>query len=164
MGTEYVKSNVCEECPSGHTCDGASATACATTEYVKSNVCEECPNGHTCDGASATACATNEYVKSNVCEEQWLEGKTCPHGHIGTVFQGQSHSNAKEVCAAACDANPSCRFADLYLDKTCFLYNENCGDYRNNAHWAYSLYIKATATPSPPTVATACATTEYVKS
>ena len=35
------------------TCDGAEATACAETEYVKDNVCTACPSGYTCNGATA---------------------------------------------------------------------------------------------------------------
>ena len=60
---KYVKENKCEACPSGHTCDGKTATKCAATKYVKNNVCTDCPSGSVCNGA--IACAKTKYVKSN---------------------------------------------------------------------------------------------------
>merc|ERR1712147_267465 len=55
--TEYISDNACKACPSGHTCDGIDATACAAPKYVQNNACTDCPSGHTCDGTTATACA-----------------------------------------------------------------------------------------------------------
>ena len=45
--TEYISDNACKNCPSGHTCDGIDATACAAPKYVQNNACTDCPSGRT---------------------------------------------------------------------------------------------------------------------
>ena len=81
-------------------------------------------------------------------EGEWLVGKKCPNGWIDTLFQGDlgyDVETAKTKCAAGCNARDDCRFADLFWvssKQTCYLRSDKCGDYQNNEHWAYRVYIK----------------------
>jgi len=103
--TEYVKSNKCEKCPNGHTCDGALATACATTKYVLNNKCMVCPTGSTCDGTKATVCSAPNYVEANACMA-CPSGSTCD-GTIATACATTEYvkSNKCEECPSGhtCD-------------------------------------------------------------
>ena len=84
-------------------------------------------------------------------DDEWKIGKTCHRGHLATAFQidvengdsGKDLDTAKADCAAACDARDDCKFAPLYWTQnkqTCYLSNENCGDFDD--HWAYQTYVK----------------------
>ena len=78
----------------------------------------------------------------------WIEGHKCPFDGIQTVFGGYlgyTLSVAKRICRSACDARDDCYFADLYYQETyqtCYLRGRRCGDWQNNTHNAYHLYIK----------------------
>ena len=85
---------------------------------------------------------------------EWIIGKKCPRGHLETFFRGdlgKDLETAKTECSAACNARDDCKFADLYYPasgttianwQTCYLRSDACGNYQDNEHWAYRLYIK----------------------
>merc|ERR1719411_2118025 len=117
---------------------------------------------------TANAGATDE---SNILEEvtgdaagdKWIAGHTCPIGKswISTEFdkeKKESEQQAKAECAAACEANDLCAYADLFYTSkmsTCYLRTEECGDWETSTHHNYRLYIKGAIsepTPSPTDV------------
>jgi len=72
---QYVKDNMCVDCPESYNCDGDNAT-CDVTKYIENGVCKACPaTGHMCDGEKKTKChVTEQYVKDNTCVD-------CPDRH-----------------------------------------------------------------------------------
>ena len=81
-----------------------------------------------------------------------MKGHKCPLGHLKEFFrgyEGHDEDTAKDKCATACNARADCKFADLYWtrqsgEQACYLRSNKCGDYENNKHSAYRLYIKGT--------------------
>jgi len=67
---------------------------------------------------------------------------------------GASLDDLKTRCGLACDNNAKCKYGALYYGAygTCYLHDENCGDYENNKHGQYHMYFKAQSaivTPAP---------------
>merc|ERR1719499_1989441 len=88
---------------------------------------------------------------------EWKSKHKCPKGYLATPFRTRDKTLyiAKRDCAKACDSNDKCRFADLYWTRygqTCYLRTDQCGDWQNNTHGSYLLYIKGGPTPTPAPV------------
>ena len=83
-----------------------------------------------------------------------------PVGAPQTLFRGgdlyQSRDDAKDACAVGCLATSGCEYADLFFGTwsgsstwaTCYLKTNACGDYANNKHGAYSLFVKFAVAPN----------------
>ena len=85
----------------------------------------------------------------------WIDHKLCAGGcakppcppMLSTAFWGAlgySLSEAKQKCSSACEANPNCRFANLYFTgntRGCNLYDKNC-DYKSSNSRIYYLFQK----------------------
>merc|ERR1719499_2413521 len=88
---------------------------------------------------------------------EWKSKHKCPKGYLATPFRTRDKTLyiAKRDCAKACNDNAKCRFADLYWTRygqTCYLRTDQCGDWQNNTHGSYLLYIKGGETPTPAPV------------
>merc|ERR1719499_2035356 len=88
---------------------------------------------------------------------EWKSKHKCPKGYLATPFRTRDKTLyiAKRDCAKACNSNVKCRFADLYWTRygqTCYLRTDQCGDWQNNTHGSYLLYIKGGPTPTPAPV------------
>ena len=80
------------------------------------------------------------------------------HRRTRLVFTGQyqSRDDAKDACAVGCLATSGCEYADLFFGTwsgsstwaTCYLKTNACGDYANNKHGAYSLFVKFAVAPN----------------
>ena len=91
----------------------------------------------------------------------WIEGFKCTWIEGSkTLFRGgdlyQSRDDAKDACAVGCLATSGCEYADLFFSTwsgsstwaTCYLKTNACGDYANNKHGAYSLFVKFAVAPN----------------
>ena len=79
----------------------------------------------------------------------WIAGLTCPFGgYLPDYFDaslGYTLSEAKERCSSGCIANPDCYYAGLYYTEnwqTCYPFGSDCGDWYNNTHPDYHLFVK----------------------
>ena len=91
-------------------------------------------------------------MDKNVISEadgEWLTGHLCPYDFISTFFRGalgKDLETAKTDCKAGCLANADCKFASLFWGtnwQTCYLNGDGCGNYQDNLHHSYNLYIRA---------------------
>merc|ERR1719499_2539942 len=85
---------------------------------------------------------------------EWKSKHKCPKGYLATPFRTRDKTLyiAKRDCAKACNSNARCRFADLYWTRygqTCYLRTDQCGDWQNNTHPSYLLFIKGGDAPTP---------------
>ena len=83
----------------------------------------------------------------------WLPEKLCPSpsGRVTTHFSAadffQSQEEAQVACEAGCEAHAECAYASLYFNEitkqaTCYLSDDDCGDFTGSTHSRYTLYIK----------------------
>merc|ERR1719230_1110804 len=88
---------------------------------------------------------------------EWKADVSCGWGSLSTLFHEEykeTEEQAKAECAAACDANDLCAYANLYWIwsglSSCYLHTTECvGEYE---HPSYDMYIKggvAEATDAP---------------
>ena len=90
----------------------------------------------------------NLYNIISETDGEWITGHLCTGDFFDTYFRGRLGKDldtAKADCIEGCHANGDCRFASLFWAtswQTCYLNGDGCGNYQDNEHRSYQLYIR----------------------